>query len=78
MKILKSEGGKINKEPLYKKIPLTEEELDKKYGNIGFNYVYYKDNLDIKVWMREDSQKGKSKFNIYVIDSDTKKRKIIY
>lgn len=75
MKILKSEGGKINKEPLYKKIPLTEEELDKKYGNIGFNYVYYKDNLDIKVWMREDSEKGKSKFNIYVVDSDTKKRK---
>lgn len=57
------------------KIPITPEEFDKLYGDIGFNYTYYKDNLDIKVWIREDSNKKDPRFNIYVVDNETKKRK---
>lgn len=57
------------------KIPLTEEEFDDLYGDIGFNYTYYKDNLDIKVWIREDSDKKNPTFNIYVKDTKSGKTK---
>lgn len=61
--------------PLYEKIPLTPEELDAKWGDIGFNYTFYKDNLDIKVWIHEDSDKKNPRLNLYVIDRDSNKRK---
>lgn len=57
------------------KIPLTEKEFDDLYGDIGFNYTYYKDNLDIKVWIREDSDKKNPTFNIYVKDTESGKTK---
>lgn len=61
--------------PLYDKVPLTPEELNAKWGDIGFNYTFYKDNLDIKVWIREDSNKKDPRLNLYVIDRESGKKK---
>ena len=58
-------------------LPLTPEELDAKWGiNYGFTYTYFKDNLDITVWKRDDNKNPKDPhFNIYVKDINTKKQK---
>lgn len=61
--------------PLYDKIPLTPEELDEKWGDIGFTYTFYKDNLDLKIWIREDSNKKDPRLNLYVIDRESGKKK---
>lgn len=61
--------------PLYDKVPLTPEELNEKWGDIGFNYTFYKDNLDLKVWIREDSDKKDPRLNLYVIDRESGKKK---
>ena len=61
--------------PLYDKVPLTPEELNEKWGDIGFNYTFYKDNLDLKVWIREDSDKKNPRLNLYVIDRESGKKK---
>lgn len=61
--------------PLYDKVPLTPEELNEKWGDIGFNYTFYKDNLDLKVWIREDSDKKNPRLNLYIIDRESGKKK---
>lgn len=61
--------------PLYDKLPLTADELDKKWGDTGFVHTYYKDDLDIKVWIREDSDPKNPRLNIYIVDTKSKKKK---
>lgn len=56
-------------------LPWNKKDFEELYGDIGFNYTYYKDDLDIKVWIREDSKKEDPHFNIYVVDTKTKKKK---
>lgn len=75
MKELKQKNGDLEKDNSLRNFPLTPEELNTKWGDTGFTYTYYKDNLDIKVWIREDSTKENPKLNIYVKDIDTKKQK---
>lgn len=75
MKELKQKNGDLEKDNSLRNFPLTPEELNAKWGDTGFTYTYYKDNLDIKVWIREDSTKENPKLNIYVKDIDTKKQK---
>lgn len=75
MKELKQKNGDLEKNNSLRSFPLTPEELNAKWGDTGFTYTYYKDNLDIKVWIREDSTKENPRLNIYVRDIDTKKQK---
>jgi len=59
-------------------LPLTPEELDEKWGkNYGFTYTYFKDDLDITVWKKDekDSDKKDPRFNIYVKDVKTNKKR---
>lgn len=62
-------------EKMYNKMPLTPEELDRKWGNVGFTYTFHKENLDLIVKIREDSDKKNPRLNLYVSDVLTKKRK---
>lgn len=75
MKELKQKNGDLEKNNSLRNFPLTPEELNAKWGDTGFTYTYYKDNLDIKVWIREDSTKENPRLNVYVKDTDTKKQK---
>lgn len=59
-------------------LPLTPEELDAKWGkDYGFTYTYFKDDLDITVWKRDDKDLNPKdpRFNIYVKDNNTKKKR---
>lgn len=75
MKALKNKQLYMSDRPLYKILPLTPEELDAKWGDTGFTYTYFKDDLDIKVWLRDDSDKKNPQFNIYVKDTKSKKQR---
>lgn len=74
------ETDKVSSEKDTKKalIPLTPEELDKKWGDTGFTYTWYKDDKLIRVWTRQDSTKENPLLNLYVINKEDKKRKNYY
>ena len=62
--------------PISEIFPSTEEELLAKWGkDWGYTYTYIKDNLDLKIWIRQDSDKSNPKLNLYVIDTTLKKRR---
>ena len=60
----------------FEKTSLTPEELDKKWGKWwGFTFTYHKNDLDIKVIVSEKSTKDNILYNIYVVDTETNKKK---
>lgn len=75
MKALKEGQSLIEQGNFRDILPLSPEELDEKWGDTGFVYTYIKDDLDIKVWKRADSDSKNPTFNIYVKNVKTKKQR---